>query len=71
MISPGTYNVYTTINGNKRSWIVVVDWCYVGDTEDIGLSRQTAYYFFGAAPVAPITRYQYSTGSSYTWSQWY
>lgn len=68
LIAPGTYNVYTTINGNKYRWILVVDWC---NASGVSLSRQTAYYFLGAAPVAPITRYQYNTGSSYNWSQWY
>lgn len=68
LIAPGTFNVYTTINGNKYRWILVVDWC---NASGVSLSRQTAYYFLGAAPVAPITRYQYNTGSSYNWSQWY
>ncbi|WP_313074705.1 hypothetical protein [Lacrimispora sp.] len=68
LISPGTYNVYTTIDGKKYRWIVVVDWC---NASSVSLSRQTAYYYLGAAPMAPITRYQYNTGSGYSWSQWY
>jgi hypothetical protein len=68
LISPGTYNVYTTIDGKKYRWIVVVDWC---NASGVSLSRQTAYYYLGAAPIAPFTRYQYNTGSGYTWSQWY
>jgi hypothetical protein len=68
LINPGTYNVYTTIDGKKYRWIVVVDWC---NASNVSLSRQTAYYYLGAGPMAPITRYQYNTGSGYAWSQWY
>lgn len=46
----------------------MVDWC---NASSVSLSRQTAYYYLGAGPIAPITRYQYNTGSGYTWSQWY
>jgi hypothetical protein len=68
LISPGTYNVYTTIDGKKYRWIVIVDWC---NASNVSLSRQTAYYYLGVAPMAPITRYQYNAGSGYAWSQWY
>lgn len=68
IVAPGTYNVFTTINGKKLRWIVVVDWC---NASNVGLSRQTAYYYMGGSPTAPITRYQYSTGSGYDWSPWY
>lgn len=68
LIIPGTYNVYTTIDSKKYRWIVVVDWC---DASSVSLSRQTAYYYLGSGPMAPITRYQYNTGSGYAWSQWY
>lgn len=68
LVSPGTYNVYTTIDSKKYRWIVVVDWC---DASSVSLSRQTAYYYLGAGHMAPITRYQYNTGSGYAWSQWY
>lgn len=46
----------------------MVDWC---NASGVSLSRQTAYYYLGYGPVAPIIRYQYNTGSGYAWSQWY
>lgn len=45
-----------------------MDWC---NADGVSLSRQTAYYYLGSGAVAPLIRYQYNTGSSYSWSQWY